>query len=78
MIMANTTHSRIDTPHSGTAHTTGHHAFGFQQVMTAVTHALARKEQSHRQVVSQRTQLTLDKQRTAASATGSWAEILLR
>ena len=56
-----------------------HHAFGFQQLLTAVTHALARKEQSRHTKVSEHTKRSLDKQRVAASsATGSWAEMLLR
>lgn len=76
--MANPVSSLSETTNSQTAHRSAHHAFAFQQVLSAVTHALARKEQPRRAAVSQQTQRRLDKQRTAASATGSWAELLLR
>lgn len=60
-------------------HRTAHHAYGFQQVLSAVTHALAGKDAPGRKAAGVRAQRTVDKQRTAAlSPTGSWAQMLLR
>ena len=54
-----------------------HHAFGFQQVLSAVTHALASKQTPNSAAAGQQAKRDLDKKRTAASATGLWAEMLL-
>lgn len=76
--MANSDFSRSQATHEHTAHQAAHHAFGFQQVLAAVTHALASKQTPSRAAAGRRVQRDLDRKRTAASATGSWAEMLLR
>lgn len=77
--MASSVDPQIETPHSERAHTAAHHAFGFQQVLTAVTHALAHKDQPLRAAARQRALRDLDMRRAAASSTTSaWAELLLR
>lgn len=77
--MANPVSSLSETTNSQTAHQSAHHAFAFQQVLSAVTHALAHKDQPLRAAARQRAQRDLDVRRAAASSTTSaWAELLLR
>ena len=77
--MAKSLISGSQETHVSAAHHTAHHAYGFQQVLSAVTHALGSKHAPRRKATGVRAQRTLDKQRTAAlSPTGSWAEMMLR
>jgi uncharacterized protein with von Willebrand factor type A (vWA) domain len=78
MAMANPELFQAETTNAE-IHRTAHHVFGFQQVLTAVTHALAHKEQPSHAASRMRAQRSFDKQRMAAnSSTVGWSEMLLR
>jgi hypothetical protein len=77
--MATPAFSLPETTNDHTTHRTAHHAFAFQQVLSAVTHALAHKDQPLRAAARQRVRRDLDMRRAAASSsTSAWAELLLR